>query len=691
MKIVKECKLGSQVLKIETGNIAKQADGSVLVSLGDTIVMVTVVFKKDVNPEQDFFPLTVDYQEKFYAGGRIPGGFFKREGRPSEKEILTCRLIDRPLRPLFPKGFFNDVQIIVNTLSIDPEISPDIPAIIGASAAVSISGLPFDLPIGASRIGIIDNDLVLNPTKSQLENSTLDLVIAGTSDAILMVESGANELSEEKMLEALVFGHESFKPVIELIDQLKKEVSIEKYELPVIENSFELPSDLKNTFENKISEAYTEANKKIRNANLKNLYIEFDSKVKELIDDLDDTNTHKIFHDIESQIVRSKVLNGERRIDGRDTRTVRDISIESGFLPRVHGSALFTRGETQAIVATTLGTSRDEQMIDSVEGEFSDSFMLHYNFPPFSTGETGRVGTPKRREIGHGRLAKRALIPVLPSKDDFAYTIRIVSEITESNGSSSMASVCGGCLSMLDAGVPLKNHVAGVAMGLVKDGNKFAILTDILGDEDHLGDMDFKVAGTENGITALQMDIKIAGINKEILSVALDQAKEGRMHILSKMKEALPSKRADVSDFAPRMIKLSIKPEKIRDVIGKGGSVIKKLIEDTGAQIDITDDGSVTISSVSLNSAQLAKTKIEEITADVEVGKIYDGKVNKLLDFGAIVSILPGRDGLLHISQIAEERVENVSDYLKEGQSVTVKVIETDDKGRIRLSMKALN
>ena len=691
MKIVKECKLGSQVLKIETGNIAKQADGSVLVSLGDTIVMVTVVFKKDVNPEQDFFPLTVDYQEKFYAGGRIPGGFFKREGRPSEKEILTCRLIDRPLRPLFPKGFFNDVQIIVNTLSIDPEISPDIPAIIGASAAVSISGLPFDLPIGASRIGIIDNDLVLNPTKSQLENSTLDLVIAGTSDAILMVESGANELSEEKMLEALVFGHESFKPVIELIDQLKKEVSIEKYELPVVENSFELPSDLKNTFESKIAEAYTEANKKIRNANLKNLYIEFDSKAKELVDDLDDINLHKIFHDIESQIVRSKVLNGERRIDGRDTRTVRDISIESGFLPRVHGSALFTRGETQAIVATTLGTSRDEQMIDSVEGEFSDSFMLHYNFPPFSTGETGRVGTPKRREIGHGRLAKRALIPVLPSKDDFAYTIRIVSEITESNGSSSMASVCGGCLSMLDAGVPLKHHVAGVAMGLVKDGNKFAILTDILGDEDHLGDMDFKVAGTENGITALQMDIKIAGINKEILSVALDQAKEGRMHILSKMKEALPSKRADVSDFAPRMIKLSIKPEKIRDVIGKGGSVIKKLIEDTGAQIDITDDGSVTISSVSLNSAQLAKTKIEEITADVEVGKVYDGKVNKLLDFGAIVSILPGRDGPLHISQIAEERVENVSDYLKEGQSVTVKVIETDDKGRIRLSMKALN
>ena len=691
MKIIKECKLGSQVLKIETGNIAKQADGSVLVSLGDTIVMVTVVFKKDVNPEQDFFPLTVDYQEKFYAGGRIPGGFFKREGRPSEKEILTCRLIDRPLRPLFPKGFFNDVQIIVSTLSIDPEISPDIPAIIGASAAVSISGLPFDVPIGASRIGIIDNNLVLNPTKKQMENSTLDLVIAGTSDAILMVESGANELSEEKMLEALVFGHDSFKPVIDLINELKKEVSIEKYELPVIENSFELPSDLKSTFENKISEAYTEANKKVRNSNLKNLFIEFEGKVNESVDDLGDTNLHKIFHDIESQIVRSKVLNGERRIDGRDTRTVRDISIESGFLPRVHGSALFTRGETQAIVATTLGTSRDEQMIDSVEGEYSDSFMLHYNFPPFSTGETGRVGTPKRREIGHGRLAKRALIPVLPSKDDFAYTIRIVSEITESNGSSSMASVCGGCLSMLDAGVPLKNHVAGVAMGLVKDGNKFAILTDILGDEDHLGDMDFKVAGTENGITALQMDIKIAGINKDILSVALDQAKEGRMHILSKMKEALPSKRADVSDFAPRMIKLSIKPEKIRDVIGKGGSVIKKLIEETGAQIDITDDGSVTISSVSLNSAQLAKTKIEEITADVEVGKIYEGKVNKLLDFGAIVSILPGRDGLLHISQIAEERVENVSDYLKEGQSVTVKVIETDDKGRIRLSMKALN
>ena len=691
MKIIKECKLGSQVLKIETGNIAKQADGSVLVSLGDTIVMVTVVFKKDVNPEQDFFPLTVDYQEKFYAGGRIPGGFFKREGRPSEKEILTCRLIDRPLRPLFPKGFFNDVQIIVSTLSIDPEISPDIPAIIGASAAVSISGLPFDVPIGASRIGIIDNNLVLNPTKKQMENSTLDLVIAGTSDAILMVESGANELSEEKMLEALVFGHDSFKPVIDLINELKKEVSIEKYELPVIENSFELPSDLKSTFENKISEAYAEANKKVRNSNLKNLFIEFEGKVNESVDDLGDVNLHKIFHDIESQIVRSKVLNGERRIDGRDTRTVRDISIETGFLPRVHGSALFTRGETQAIVATTLGTSRDEQMIDSVEGEYSDSFMLHYNFPPFSTGETGRVGTPKRREIGHGRLAKRALIPVLPSKDDFAYTIRIVSEITESNGSSSMASVCGGCLSMLDAGVPLKNHVAGVAMGLVKDGNKFSILTDILGDEDHLGDMDFKVAGTENGITALQMDIKIAGINKDILSVALDQAKEGRMHILSKMKEALPSKRADVSDFAPRMIKLSIKPEKIRDVIGKGGSVIKKLIEETGAQIDITDDGTVTISSVSLNSAQLAKSKIEEITADVEVGKIYEGKVNKLLDFGAIVSILPGRDGLLHISQIAEERVENVSDYLKEGQSVTVKVIETDDKGRIRLSMKALN
>ncbi len=683
--------MGKHKLTLETGRIARQANGSVLVKLDDTVVLVTVVGKKEVNPGQSFFPLTVDYQERTYAAGKIPGGFFKREGRPSEKETLTSRLIDRPIRPLFPDGFLNEIQIIATVMSSDPEIDSDIPAMIGASAALSISGIPFQGPIGAARVGYHEGGYILNPSKGELETSSLNLVVAGTSEAVLMVESEANQLSEEVMLGAVVFGHEQFAPVIELIKELDKEVGKPKWELVSHKENSDVIEKVKQMAEEPIKEAYQIQDKQSRSTKI--------GEIKDMVaevyeNDEDPTNLSDAFKavsQIEHDIVRGKILNGEPRIDGRDTRTVRPISIDTGILPRVHGSVLFTRGETQALVTATLGTSRDEQIIDALQGEYTDRFMLHYNFPPYSTGETGRVGTPKRREIGHGKLAKRALSGVLPSSEEFGYTLRVVSEITESNGSSSMASVCGGSLALMDAGVPLTAHVAGIAMGLIKDGNRFAVLTDILGDEDHLGDMDFKVAGTESGITALQMDIKIQGITKEIMNVALIQAKEARLHILQIMKEAVESPRTELSSYAPRMIMLKIKPEKIRDVIGKGGATIRAITEETGTTIDIQDDGSVTIACVSAEGGQAAQKRIEELTADVEVGRIYEGTVLKLLDFGAIVSVLPGKDGLLHISQIAEERVKSVGDHLKEGQSVRVKVLEADEKGRLRLSMKAVN
>ncbi len=686
---IKSINYGRNKLTLETGRIARQAHGSVLVSLDDTVVLVTAVGKKDVAPGQDFFPLTVDYQEKTYAAGKIPGGFFKREGRPSEKETLTSRLIDRPIRPLFPQGFLNEIQIIATVMSSDPEIDSDIPAMIGASAALKLSGVPFEGPIGAARVGYLNHEYVLNPTKEELAKSELNLVVAGTKDAVLMVESEANELSEDVMLGAVVFGHENMGIVIDLISELSEIASKPSWEIPSLKRDEDIIRTVENLAESNLKRAYEIHEKQKRSEEISQIK----DKVRENFDNEEEkeklTEALKAFKELEQTIVRSKILNGEPRIDGRDTRTVRPITIDTGVLPRVHGSVLFTRGETQALVTATLGTSRDEQIIDALQGEYTDRFMLHYNFPPYSTGETGRVGTPKRREIGHGKLAKRALTAVLPSSEDFGYTLRVVSEITESNGSSSMASVCGGSLAMMDAGVPLKSHVAGIAMGLIKDGNKFAVLTDILGDEDHLGDMDFKVAGTESGITALQMDIKIQGITKDIMSIALVQAREARMHILEKMSEAVDSPRTELSSYAPRMIMLKIKPEKIRDVIGKGGATIRSITEETGTTIDIQDDGSVTIACVSAEGGEAAKKKIEELTADVEVGRIYEGTVLKLLDFGAIVSVLPGKDGLLHISQIAEERVKSVGDHLKEGQNVRVKVLEADDKGRLRLSMKA--
>ncbi len=689
--ITKTINLGKHKLTLETGRIARQANGAVLVSLDDTVVLVTVVGKKEVSPGQSFFPLTVDYQEKTYAAGKIPGGFFKREGRPSEKETLTCRLIDRPVRPLFPKGFLNEIQIIATVMSSDPEIDSDIPAMIGASAALSISGVPFQGPIGAARVGYLDGSYVLNPSKSELDTSLLNLVVAGTSDAVLMVESEANELAEDVMLGAVVFGHEQFAPVIDLIKELSQEVGKPQWVIENREENVTVIEKVKKMAEGPLKDAYQIQDKQSRSAKL----AEIKDSVAEIYQDSEDSSELSdalaAVSDLEHEIVRSKILNGEPRIDGRDTRTVRPISIDTGVLPRVHGSVLFTRGETQALVTATLGTSRDEQIVDALQGEYTDRFMLHYNFPPYSTGETGRVGTPKRREIGHGKLAKRALMGVLPSSEEFGYTLRVVSEITESNGSSSMASVCGGSLALMDAGVPLKAHVAGIAMGLIKDGNRFAVLTDILGDEDHLGDMDFKVAGTEAGVTALQMDIKIQGITKEIMNVALIQARDARLHILEKMKDAVESPRTELSSYAPRMIMLKIKPEKIRDVIGKGGATIRAITEETGTTIDIQDDGSVTIACVSAEGGQAAQKRIEELTADVEVGRIYEGTVLKLLDFGAIVSVLPGKDGLLHISQIAEERVKSVGDHLKEGQLVRVKVLEADEKGRLRLSMKAVD
>lgn len=690
-KVTKTIQYGAHELTLETGEIARQADGAVMVSYGDTVVLVTVVGKRDVKAGQDFFPLTVDYQEKTYAAGKIPGGFFKREGRPSEKEILTSRLIDRPLRPLFPEAFYNEVQIVATVMSSDPEIDSDIPAIIGASAAMAISGIPFYGPLGAARVGYLNGEYVLNPTASQMKDSELDLVIAATDKAVMMVESEARELPEDVMLGSVVYGHEQMQAVINAINELAAEAGKEAWDWTPPEQDTALIEKMTAMAASDINEAFKIKAKSERSAKLDEIRNRVFAELITEATSTEEANKIKTeFFNLEAKTVRSQILNGEPRIDGRDTRTVRPISIRTGVLPRTHGSALFTRGETQAIVVATLGTGRDEQIIDALQGEYKDRFMLHYNFPPYCTGETGRVGTPKRREIGHGRLAKRALVAVLPSQEDFGYTFRLVSEITESNGSSSMASVCGGTLALIDAGVPIKAPVAGVAMGLIKEGNRVAVLTDILGDEDHLGDMDFKVAGTEEGVTALQMDIKITGITKEIMQVALAQAKEGRMHILGLMKEAVGDGSKELSAFAPRIITMKINPEKIRDVIGKGGAVIRALTEETGATIDIEDDGTIKIGCVSAEAGEEAKKRIEAITAEVEIGQSYEGTVIKLLDFGAIVSLLPGKDGLLHISQIAHQRVNAVSDFLKEGQVVKVKVVEADEKGRVRLSMKAL-
>ncbi|CAG0123431.1 polyribonucleotide nucleotidyltransferase [Rhodocyclaceae bacterium] len=681
---------GNHQLTLETGEIARQASGAVMVSLDDTVVLVTVVGRKDAKPEQDFFPLTVDYQERTYAAGKIPGGFFRREGRPSEKEILTSRLIDRPLRPLFPEGFYNEVQIVATVMSSDSQIDSDIPSMIGASAALMLAGIPFDGPIGAARVGYLNGEYVLNPTADQLAESKMDLVVAGTAQAVLMVESEAQELSEDIMLGAVMFGHQQMQAVIQAINEMADAVGADAWDWAPATKDEALIAKIAGLAENDLQAAYAVRQKQARTAQVDAIRARVVDALLAEDATLQKNHLNDLFSALEAKIVRGQILSGEPRIDGRDTRTVRPITIRTGVLPRTHGSVLFTRGETQALVVATLGTARDAQIIDALQGEYSDRFMLHYNFPPYSTGETGRVGTPKRREIGHGRLAKRALVAALPREEEFGYSIRVVSEITESNGSSSMASVCGGCLALMDAGVPFKTHVAGIAMGLIKEGNRFAVLTDILGDEDHLGDMDFKVAGSEQGITALQMDIKINGITRDIMQAALSQAREGRMHILGIMKQAMPQVRADVSEHAPRMIKLKINPEKIRDVIGKGGAVIRALTEETGTTIDIDDEGNVTIASVSSEGGLAAKKRIEDIVAEVEVGKTYEGPVVKLLDFGAIVNIMPGKDGLLHISQISNERINAVSDVLKEGQVVKVKVLEADEKGRLRLSMKAL-
>ncbi|MDD3530594.1 MAG: polyribonucleotide nucleotidyltransferase [Gallionellaceae bacterium] len=688
--VKKTFQYGRHSVTLETGEIARQASGAVLVNMDDTVVLVTVVAKNEVKPGQDFFPLTVDYQEKTYAAGRIPGGFFKREGKPSEKETLTCRLIDRPIRPLFPDGFFNEVQIIATVVSQNPEVDADIPAMLGASAALMLSGVPFNGPIGAARVGYIDGQYVLSPSLTELKNSDLNLVVAGTEDAVLMVESEAKVLSEDVMLGAVVFGHEQMKAAIDAINDLADEAGKEAWDWAAPEPKTALVEQMTALCGDDLAKAYSIKQKQARMAAVDEVRARvFAEMIREDMDTVQVNEIKDMFHAFEAKVVRSRILAGEPRIDGRDTRTVRPITIRTGVLPRTHGSALFTRGETQALVVATLGTGRDEQIIDALEGSYTDRFMLHYNMPPFATGETGRVGSPKRREIGHGRLAKRALLAMLPAKEDFSYTIRVVSEITESNGSSSMASVCGGSLALMDAGVPMAKHVAGIAMGLIKEGNRFAVLTDILGDEDHLGDMDFKVAGTEDGVTALQMDIKIEGITKEIMQVALKQAREARLHILGIMNQAENAPH-EMSQYAPRIVTMKINPDKIRDVIGKGGATIRALTEETGTQIDIEEDGTVKIACTSPEAGAAAKKRIEDITAEVEVGRVYDGTVLKILDFGAIVNVLPGKDGLLHISQIAHERVNTVADHLKEGQAVKVKVLETDDKGRMRLSIKAL-
>jgi polyribonucleotide nucleotidyltransferase len=689
-KITKTFQWGQHTVTLETGEIARQSGGAVVVDMDGTVVLATVVAAKNPKPGQDFFPLTVDYIEKTYAAGKIPGSFFKREGRPSELETLTSRLIDRPLRPLFPEGFYNEVQVVVHVLSLNPEASADIVALIGSSAALAISGIPFNGPIGAARVGYINGEYVLNPGPTQLAESRLDLIVAGTEAAVLMVESEADQLPEDIMLGGVVFGHEQGNIAVRVINELVREAGKPEWQWTPPAKDEDFIAKVNGLGEAKLRAAYQIRSKQDRTQATRAAYAEVLAALAADGTAVDKVKVENLLFDIEAKIVRSQILAGEPRIDGRDTRTVRPIEIRSSVLPRTHGSALFTRGETQALVITTLGTERDTQRIDALAGEFEDRFMFHYNMPPFATGETGRVGSPKRREIGHGRLAKRALIPVLPKKDEFAYAIRVVSEITESNGSSSMASVCGGCLAMMDAGVPLKAHVAGIAMGLIKDGNRFAVLTDILGDEDHLGDMDFKVAGTTTGVTALQMDIKIQGITKEIMQVALAQAKEARLHILGKMVEALGGAKEELSVFAPRLYVMKINPEKIRDVIGKGGATIRALTEETGTQINIEEDGTITIASTDGDKAQAAMKRIEEITAEAEIGKVYEGPVTKILDFGALVNILPGKDGLLHISQIAHQRVEKVTDFLTEGQIVKVKVLETDEKGRIKLSLKAL-
>jgi len=694
-KVSKSFPYGQHTVTLETGEIARQASGAVLVSIEDTVVLATVVANKQPRAGQDFFPLTVDYIEKTYAAGRIPGGFFKREGKPSERETLTSRLIDRPLRPLFPEGFYNDVQVIIHTLSVNPEIDPDIAAMIGASAALAISGIPFNGPIGAARVGYVDGQYVLNPTAAQLKQSALNLVVAGTEAAVLMVESEAKELSEAVMLGGVTFGHAQMQTAINAIHDLVAEAGKPEWDWTPPARNEALITAVRTAALDGLKTAYQTREKQQRTTQIREIHAAVKARLAEHAlargeAAPDSVEVDNILFDLEAQLVRGQILEGQPRIDGRDTRSVRPISVRLGVLPRAHGSALFTRGETQALVVATLGTRQDEQIIDSIMGESRDRFMLHYNMPPFATGEAGRFGVPKRREIGHGRLAKRALINMLPAQEDFQYTIRVVSEITESNGSSSMASVCGGSLAMMDAGVPVKAHVAGVAMGLIKEGGKFAVLTDILGDEDHLGDMDFKVAGTEQGITALQMDIKIQGITAEIMQVALEQAREGRLHILAKMREALDGSRMELSAFAPRMLTVKINPEKIRDVIGKGGATIRALTEETGTQIDIGEDGTITIASADLDKAHEAERRIKELTADVEVGQEYEGPVLRLLDFGAIVQVLPGRDGLLHISEIANYRIANINDVLKVGQVVRIKVIEADDKGRLRLSMKAI-
>ena len=689
--IKKSFQFGEHTVTMETGEIARQADGAVLVSMGDTTLLVTAVGQKDADPSRDFFPLTVNYQERVYAAGRIPGGFFKREGRPSEKETLTSRLIDRPLRPLFPKGFTNEVQVIATVKSMDPEIDPDIPALLGASAALAISGMPFQGPIGAARVGHIDGKLVLNPSFSQLQESRLDLVVAGTENAVLMVESEADLLPEDTMLDAVIFGHEQMQIAIQAIKELAAEAGKPAWEWTAPEENSALIDAVSAHIGDGLSEAYQIAEKMARYTRVGELR---DQVVGHFATDAEGAPSAEevkgVFSKLEKKTVRGRILAGELRIDGRDTRSVRPISVRVGMLPRTHGSALFTRGETQAIVVTTLGTQRDAQIIDALEGERKDPFMLHYNFPPFCVGETGFVGSPKRREIGHGRLAKRGVLAVMPDPAEYPYSLRVVSEITESNGSSSMASVCGTSLSLMDAGVPLKAPVAGIAMGLIKEDNRFAVLSDILGDEDHLGDMDFKVAGSNEGVSALQMDIKIDGITKEIMHAALEQAKEGRLFILGEMAKVIDKPREDLSEFAPRYITMKINPDKIRDVIGKGGATIRSITEETGASIDIEDDGSIKIASVDKAAGEEARKRVEEITADIEVGKIYEGKVARIMDFGAFVTVLPGKDGLVHISQISEERVENVSDKLSEGDVVKVKVLEIDKQGRVRLSMKAI-
>ena len=682
---------GAHQITLETGEIARQAHGAVLVKMDDTVVLAAVTAAKSAKPGQDFFPLTVDYAERTYAAGKIPGGFFKREGRPSEKEILTSRLIDRPIRPLFPDGFYNEVQVVAQVLSLNPEVDSDIPAMIGVSAALTLSGIPFNGPIGACRVGYLDGQYVLNPTATQLKESKLNLVVAGTEQGVMMVESEALELPEDVMLGGVVYGHEQMQAAINAINELAEVAGKPAWEWTAPPKNEALISQVAQLAEADLRAAFGMKQKQARNTRLNEIRAATIEKLSAANPELDVNEVKDIFFNLESKIVRSQILDGEPRIDGRDTRTVRPINVRVGVLPRTHGSALFTRGETQALVAVTLGTGRDEQIIDALSGEYRERFMFHYNMPPYATGETGRFGFTKRREIGHGRLAKRALVGLLPKAEDFGYSLRVVSEITESNGSSSMASVCGGSLALMDAGVPIKAHVAGIAMGLIKEGNRFAVLSDILGDEDHLGDMDFKVAGTEQGITALQMDLKIESINKGIMKIALDQAREARLGILEIMKSGIEGSRTELSSFAPRIIKIKINPDKIRDVIGKGGVVIRGIQEETGTTIEIEDDGTISIACVLAEGGEAAKKRILDITADVEVGKVYEGPVLRLLDFGAIVQLLPGRDGLLHISQISNERVNAVSDHLKEGQIVKVKVLEADDKGRVRLSMKAVS